>query len=179
MQNSRQRFVGMLKDAILSLCRNGLLDDAIISVEGLLAITLVNEQVVVVNIQEQLRPQKDNNTASVDKSQAVEVLATTSTNPAPFLHSPNNHNDYNCELFCPQSHKIDRTLTKDHPKKKENQSKQFQFYPVKLEEERDVSEGLDAIDAESNISTIVLKHELVDEISLSSSESANKQVNIC
>lgn len=56
----REKFISMLKDSILTLCKNGLMDDhGITRVEGLLGVTLQNHEVFLINIQEELLPLRE------------------------------------------------------------------------------------------------------------------------
>lgn len=54
----RDKFISLLKDSVLTLCKNGLMDDhhGITRVEGLLGITMQNKEVFLVNIREELLP---------------------------------------------------------------------------------------------------------------------------
>lgn len=54
----REKFISLLKDSVLTLCKNGLMDDhhGITRVEGLLGITMQNKEVFLVNIREELLP---------------------------------------------------------------------------------------------------------------------------
>ena len=69
----KTRFMNMIRDSIITLCKNGIIMSSIASVEGLLGITLENNEVFLVNIKEEL--------LSIQKSQAAASHKRASSPP--------------------------------------------------------------------------------------------------
>jgi hypothetical protein len=48
----QERFISLVRESVLTLCRNAMVKDGVKKVEGLLGITLSTDQVLLVNVQE-------------------------------------------------------------------------------------------------------------------------------
>lgn len=68
----REKFISLLKDSVLALCKSGFIDDhGIMRVDGLLGITLKTKEVLLVNIGEELLPPTTHSSRSRDPEPSV------------------------------------------------------------------------------------------------------------